>query len=235
MVNAPWFFTTIWSVIKHWIDPVTAEKFHILGSNYLDTLRDYIDDDQIPPELGGSCPNFTWKWPFPHKSGISEKQLLNHYNKANNIPVTEDDNDDNDDELLEETGEIYSVDDNNNKIKSNNLNHTLANYAANHNINNNNSSNSNNNASKNTVLIYFMCWSFFCAIITMLYTLSKNYIDTNNYNNTFLSLHSTNSYIQALICMLVVTLIYFSCTIFIYYTLFKYLLSKFQYYYELCG
>jgi hypothetical protein len=76
MINAPWFFTMIWSLIKPWIDPDTASKFQILGSNYLDTLRELIDDSQIPLEYGGSCSYFTWEWPFPDSAGCSPEMLL---------------------------------------------------------------------------------------------------------------------------------------------------------------
>ncbi len=34
IVNAPYIFTTVWSVVKGWLDPVTVEKIKILGSGY---------------------------------------------------------------------------------------------------------------------------------------------------------------------------------------------------------
>ena len=69
------FFTAIWALIKPWIDPVTSDKIKILGSDYLSHLREYIDDSQIPPELGGSCPDFTWEAPYPAAYGASLEQL----------------------------------------------------------------------------------------------------------------------------------------------------------------
>ena len=63
MINAPWFFTAMWAMIKPWVDPVTAEKIHIVGSNYISVLREYIDDKYIPLEYGGSCEDFPWQWP----------------------------------------------------------------------------------------------------------------------------------------------------------------------------
>lgn len=81
MINAPWFFTTIWAMIKPWIDPVTAEKFIILGSDYIETLREHIDDSQIPPDFSGSCDSFTWTWPFPATSGCSRKQIKAYISK----------------------------------------------------------------------------------------------------------------------------------------------------------
>ena len=80
MINAPWFFTATWAMVKNWIDPVTADKIKIVGSNFIDVLREHIDDTEIPPELGGSCPDFKWQWPWPDSTGISEVQL--GYKKA---------------------------------------------------------------------------------------------------------------------------------------------------------
>jgi hypothetical protein len=65
MINAPWFFTAIWAIISPWIDPVTANKIKIIGSDYLPALQELIDDEQIPVELGGKCDHVIWEWPFP--------------------------------------------------------------------------------------------------------------------------------------------------------------------------
>lgn len=69
------FFTAIWALIKPWIDPVTSDKIQILGSDYLPTLREAIDDSQIPPELGGSAEGFYWTAPAPEEYGGSFEQL----------------------------------------------------------------------------------------------------------------------------------------------------------------
>jgi hypothetical protein len=70
MINAPWFFTTIWAMLKPFIDPVTTDKINILGSDYLDVLREHIDDSQIPETLGGSF-KMLWQWPYrlPEEEG----------------------------------------------------------------------------------------------------------------------------------------------------------------------
>lgn len=34
IVNAPFVFTGVWSVIKPWLDARTKDKIKILGSNY---------------------------------------------------------------------------------------------------------------------------------------------------------------------------------------------------------
>lgn len=75
MINAPWFFTATWAMVKNWIDPVTADKIKILGSNFLETLKEHIPEDQIPPEFGGTHPDWRWQWPWPEDTGISEYQL----------------------------------------------------------------------------------------------------------------------------------------------------------------
>jgi hypothetical protein len=48
-------FSTIWSVVKGWLDEKTREKIQIKGSDYLDTVKKYVDVDQLPTWLGGKC------------------------------------------------------------------------------------------------------------------------------------------------------------------------------------
>jgi hypothetical protein len=62
-------------MVKSWIDPVTADKIKIVGSDFIDVLREHIDDSNIPPELGGTCADFKWQYPWPDHTGISEVQL----------------------------------------------------------------------------------------------------------------------------------------------------------------
>lgn len=49
--NAPWIFSTVWSVIKNWLDPVVASKIHFTKG--IDDLRKFIADEYIPEYLGG--------------------------------------------------------------------------------------------------------------------------------------------------------------------------------------
>lgn len=63
VINAGFFFSTIWAIVKTWLDPITRDKVQIVGSNYLSTLRQTIDDSQIPVELGGTREHFSWQWP----------------------------------------------------------------------------------------------------------------------------------------------------------------------------
>ena len=54
-MNAPFTFTTVWNVVKGWLDEKTREKIQIKGANYLDTVCKYVDKEQLPDWLGGSC------------------------------------------------------------------------------------------------------------------------------------------------------------------------------------
>lgn len=55
IINAPWAFSTIWSLVKGWLDPVTVAKIDILGSDYKKTLLERIPADSLPAFLGGKC------------------------------------------------------------------------------------------------------------------------------------------------------------------------------------
>lgn len=55
IINAPWAFSTIWSLVKGWLDPVTVAKIHILGSDYKKTLLERIPAESLPSFLGGEC------------------------------------------------------------------------------------------------------------------------------------------------------------------------------------
>lgn len=53
IINTPWGFGTVWSVIKRFLDPVTAEKIHVGVS--LDELKKQIPIENLPTYLGGVC------------------------------------------------------------------------------------------------------------------------------------------------------------------------------------
>lgn len=95
MINAPWYpplpsplfistsfryFTAIWSLLQPFIDPVTRQKIRILGSNFLEELREVLDDNQIPVEYGGKWQDIRWSWPYPEESGCSPTQI-SEYNE----------------------------------------------------------------------------------------------------------------------------------------------------------
>ncbi|KAF7562547.1 hypothetical protein G7046_g1609 [Stylonectria norvegica] len=55
LINAPWGFSTVWSVMKGWLDPVTVSKIHILGSGYKSELLKQVSPDSLPVAFGGTC------------------------------------------------------------------------------------------------------------------------------------------------------------------------------------
>lgn len=82
MINAPWFFSTLYALVSPFIDPVTAAKIKIVGSDYLPLLRELIDDDQIPSELGGSA-TVTWHYPYADSSCISQEHIKEYLLQRN--------------------------------------------------------------------------------------------------------------------------------------------------------
>ncbi|KAG6885775.1 hypothetical protein C0993_009880 [Termitomyces sp. T159_Od127] len=55
IINAPWAFSAVWSVVKPWLDPVTVAKINILGSSYKDELFKQIPSENLPRQFGGTC------------------------------------------------------------------------------------------------------------------------------------------------------------------------------------
>ncbi|OCH86026.1 hypothetical protein OBBRIDRAFT_821263 [Obba rivulosa] len=55
IINAPWAFSTVWALIKPWLDEVTVSKIDILGSGYKDKLLAQIPAENLPKEFGGKC------------------------------------------------------------------------------------------------------------------------------------------------------------------------------------
>ncbi|RLV89954.1 Phosphatidylinositol transfer protein CSR1 [Spathaspora sp. JA1] len=49
--NAPWIFSTVWNIIKGWLDPAVASKIHFTKN--VQELSRYIDMKLIPDYLGG--------------------------------------------------------------------------------------------------------------------------------------------------------------------------------------
>lgn len=55
IVNAPWGFAGCWNVIKRFLDPVTVDKIHILGTGYEKELLKQVPAENLPKNLGGQC------------------------------------------------------------------------------------------------------------------------------------------------------------------------------------
>ncbi|CAF1486419.1 unnamed protein product [Rotaria sp. Silwood1] len=56
-INPPKIFPVLWDLVKHWIDPVTKAKIHVIkkGPQTSTALLQHIDSDQLPQEYGGTC------------------------------------------------------------------------------------------------------------------------------------------------------------------------------------
>lgn len=55
LINAPWGFSSVFSVVKGFLDPVTVQKIHVLGSNYQKELLAQVPAENLPVEFGGTC------------------------------------------------------------------------------------------------------------------------------------------------------------------------------------
>ncbi|KAK5075192.1 cytosolic factor, phosphatidylinositol/phosphatidylcholine transfer protein [Lithohypha guttulata] len=55
ITNAPWGFSSVFSVVKGFLDPVTVSKIHVLGSGYQKELLSQIPKENLPKSFGGTC------------------------------------------------------------------------------------------------------------------------------------------------------------------------------------
>ena len=55
IINAPWGFSGVFSMVKKFLDPVTSAKIHVLGSGYEKELLGQIPAENLPKHLGGKC------------------------------------------------------------------------------------------------------------------------------------------------------------------------------------
>lgn len=55
IINSPWGFSTVWGVIKPWLDPVTVAKISIPPGDGKKELLAQIPAENLPADLGGTC------------------------------------------------------------------------------------------------------------------------------------------------------------------------------------
>jgi hypothetical protein len=55
VINAPWGFSSVFSMVKKFLDPVTSAKIHVLGSGYQKELLAQVPAENLPKEFGGTC------------------------------------------------------------------------------------------------------------------------------------------------------------------------------------
>eukprot|EP00602_Paraphysomonas_sp_CaronLab_P003355 CAMPEP_0185021898 /NCGR_PEP_ID=MMETSP1103-20130426/4599_1 /TAXON_ID=36769 /ORGANISM="Paraphysomonas bandaiensis, Strain Caron Lab Isolate" /LENGTH=247 /DNA_ID=CAMNT_0027553681 /DNA_START=240 /DNA_END=983 /DNA_ORIENTATION=- len=88
VINAPSFVASLYKLVSSAIDPKTASKIKIVGADYLETLREQMDDSQIPEEYGGSAKNVSWGWPYSEESGVSPTQLRAYFDMKTSSETT---------------------------------------------------------------------------------------------------------------------------------------------------
>lgn len=55
LINAPWGFSSVFSIVKGFLDPVTVQKIHVLGSGYHAELESQVSNENLPKIFGGTC------------------------------------------------------------------------------------------------------------------------------------------------------------------------------------
>lgn len=55
LINAPWGFSSVFGVVKGFLDPVTVQKIHVLGTGYHEQLQSQIVKENLPKIFGGTC------------------------------------------------------------------------------------------------------------------------------------------------------------------------------------
>ncbi|KAF7198051.1 Sec14 cytosolic factor [Pseudocercospora fuligena] len=55
LINTPWGFSSVFAVVKRFLDPVTVAKIHVLGSGYQKELLSQVPAENLPVEFGGKC------------------------------------------------------------------------------------------------------------------------------------------------------------------------------------
>ncbi|EXJ60218.1 hypothetical protein A1O7_04370 [Cladophialophora yegresii CBS 114405] len=55
IINAPWGFSSVFSFVKSFLDPITVAKIHVLGSGYQKELLAQVPAENLPKEFGGTC------------------------------------------------------------------------------------------------------------------------------------------------------------------------------------
>ena len=55
IINAPWLFSAIWTVVSGFVDEKTAAKISVLGTGYQQELLELVDKENLPSVVGGTC------------------------------------------------------------------------------------------------------------------------------------------------------------------------------------
>jgi hypothetical protein len=74
IINCPWYFNTIYSIFKPFIDQKTRDKIIILGGDFLSALEEVIDRKCIPTDYGGEK-QMTWTVTNDENEGTGVEQI----------------------------------------------------------------------------------------------------------------------------------------------------------------
>jgi len=88
VINAPWWISAAFTIIRPFMDPRTFEKIKVLGSDYKKHLFEYFDPSVIPIELGGTDEDALGEAPIEYEMNKHVKQANDRWS---NMPLDEDD------------------------------------------------------------------------------------------------------------------------------------------------
>lgn len=74
ILNAPWWFSVVWKFVSPFVHANTRAKVVVCGSNFLSTLGELVDLDNVPTAVGGNDPTPVLKSP-------QEVEMRNHVMK----------------------------------------------------------------------------------------------------------------------------------------------------------
>ncbi|EZF30821.1 hypothetical protein H109_07885 [Trichophyton interdigitale MR816] len=81
IINAPWGFSTVFAMVKGFLDPVTVKKIHVFGGGYESELLSQIPAENLPVQFGGKCEceggcmfSDMGPWQEPEWAGSKEKK-----------------------------------------------------------------------------------------------------------------------------------------------------------------
>ena len=77
VINAPYWFSTLWAIVSPFMSQNTLDKVEILGEDYGERLRDFVDDASLPAIFGGSDT-------ADFMASPEEELLREHVRKVNN-------------------------------------------------------------------------------------------------------------------------------------------------------
>lgn len=69
ILNAPWTFSVVWTVVKGLIEETTAMKISITSSATEANMKNHISPEQLEEKYGGEMPDFTEYWPPKPNTG----------------------------------------------------------------------------------------------------------------------------------------------------------------------